>query len=291
MRCTERALRAIMFGALLHGVANGQAPPPPEVVHLDIKGLPVAAVRCMQKDRDGALWIGTDNGLCRYDGINVDVYRNIPGDSTSLPGDYIRDLILDGHGMIWVSCFGGAAVFDPRLGGRSLTLPCTRKTLFDQGERFPSFDALDLFLDSEGVIWLTCAANGLARYDAASDMFRTWQELRDVLPDGRSTPFTLGVTGDADGIVWFTEGTSLYRLDPTSREFQRYTTTITAHDARKGVYLARLIQDPQEPNILWLGSQGAGLLHFDKRTGACENYLITHDGPPNFTNVVSAMRA
>ncbi|MBK6829675.1 MAG: hypothetical protein IPG92_02530 [Flavobacteriales bacterium] len=285
MKRTTTALATILLAAL----AWAQVPTSSELVHLDIKGLPIAAIRCLEKDHDGALWIGTDNGLCRYDGVNVDVYRNIPGDSTSLPGNFVRDLVMDGRGMIWVSCFGGVGVFDPHLGGRSSSLPFARKALSDHGERFPRYDALDLFIDREDGIWLTCVANGLARYDATSGLFLTWQELHDVLPDGETHPFTMGVTRDAEGIVWFTDRIMLYRLDPSGHQLESYTTTITAHDARQGVHLARLIQDPQDPNTLWLGSRGAGLIHFDKRTGESRNYMITKEGPVDLKNIVWAM--
>lgn len=287
MRCTERALRAILFGALLPGVAKGQQPPTSEVVHLDIKGLPVAPITCLQKDRDGALWIGTDNGLCRYDGVNVDVYRNIPGDSTSLPGNnFVRDLMMDDRGMIWVSCFGGVGVFDPHLGGRSLPLRFDRKALLNANGRNTGIDADDLFLDHQGGIWLACVRSGLARYDDASGMFHDLQELHDALPADQKSPFTTGVIRDVEGVVWCTDAISLYRFDPATSRIERFATNITAQDARKGIHLAGLIQDPHDPNTLWLGSWGAGLLHFDKRLGASECYTITRDGVPDLSNIV-----
>lgn len=269
---------------LIHGQVDTD-----QLVHLDIKGLPIAPITCLQKDRDGALWIGTDNGLCRYDGINMDVYRNIPGDSTSLPGDYVRDLAIDRRGMIWVSCFGGVGAFDPRRGGRASPLSFDRKALLNPSGRYTSIDAGDLFLDHDGGIWLTCARGGLARYAAATGMFHDLQELHDALPADQKTPFTTGVIRDEEGRVWCTDAISVYSLDPTTGRIERHATSITAQDARKGIHLEGLIQDPQDPNTLWLGSRGAGLLHFDRRTGVNENYTIAHDGPVNFTNIVWAI--
>ncbi|MBK9760562.1 MAG: hypothetical protein IPO90_11470 [Flavobacteriales bacterium] len=242
------------------------------------------------KDLDGYLWIGTENGLCRYDGINLDVYRNIPGDSTSLPGNnFVHDLMMDDRGMIWVSSFGGVGVFDPHRGGRSSLLRFDRKALLNANGRNTSIDADDLFLDQQGGIWLSCVRSGLARYDEASGMFHDLRELNDALPADQKNPFTMGVVRDADGVVWFSDAISVYSFDPGTRRIERHATSITAQDARKGVQLAHLIQDPQDPNTLWLGSWGAGLIHFDKRTGRSENYTIAHDGPVNFTNIVWAI--
>lgn len=279
-----------LLASLTPGISRGQSEDSGELVHLDIKGLPAAAIRCLQKDREGALWIGTENGLCRYDGTNVDVYRNIPGDSTSLPGNnFVHDLMMDDRGMIWVSCFGGVGVFDPHLGGRSSLLRFDRKALLNANGRNTSIDADDLFLDQQGGIWLSCVRSGLARYDEASGMFHDLRELNDALPADQKNPFTMGVVRDADGVVWFSDAISMYRSVPKARRMDRFATNITAQDARKGVQLAHLIQDPRNPNTLWLGSRGAGLIHFDKRTGESRNYMITKEGPVDLKNIVWAM--
>lgn len=284
------AMCLFAIGAMFRLPSYAQGTSSSELVHLDIKGLPVAPITCLQKDRDGALWIGTDNGLCRYDGINVDVYRNIPGDSTSLPGNnYVHDLMMDDRGMIWVSCFGGVGMFDPHLGGRSSLLRFDRKALLNANGRNISIDADDLFLDQQGGIWLSCVRSGLARYDEASGMFHDLQELHDALPADQKNPFTKGVIRDEEGVVWCTDGNSVYSFDPETHRMKRFATSITVQDAQKGIQLALLIQDQRNPSTLWLGSRGAGLIHFDKRTGESRNYMITKEGPVDLKNIVWAM--
>ena len=54
------------------------------------------------QDREGFLWIGTQNGLSRYDGYNFKNYIHQPGDTTSLSGSYINSLYLDHSGALWV---------------------------------------------------------------------------------------------------------------------------------------------------------------------------------------------
>ncbi|MBK6829968.1 MAG: hypothetical protein IPG92_04105 [Flavobacteriales bacterium] len=99
----------LLFAGLLVGVPIvAQQVPAPELIHLDIKA-PGRPITALVKDRDGFLWIGTKNGLCRYDGINVDLYRATPEDSSSIQGNYIEDSLLDGEGRLWVACFGGVS--------------------------------------------------------------------------------------------------------------------------------------------------------------------------------------
>ncbi|MBL0128560.1 MAG: hypothetical protein IPP83_14145 [Flavobacteriales bacterium] len=276
----------LLFYACAIGAVNGQSIPPDEVLHHDIKGLPLSTIRAMAKDREGFLWIGTENGLCRYDGINVDVYHNIPSDSTSLPGNHVQDLVIDGEGHMWVSCFGGIALFDPHLGEAMVKPRFERKDLFANGQRVSAYEAVDLALDTHGGVWATCVVNGLARYDKAADMFREVRQLRNAMPAEETTANVLGTTCDVDGMIWSVGWLSLYRFDPTTGRTKRYTYSSSGHTLLEGALLQRVTQDPNDRDILWIGAWGLGLVRFDKRTGSFENYMVSQGGPVNLTNIV-----
>jgi ligand-binding sensor domain-containing protein len=47
--------------------------------------LPSNIIAGVVQDKNGFIWIGTSNGLVRYDGVDVKLFQNIPSDSTSLP--------------------------------------------------------------------------------------------------------------------------------------------------------------------------------------------------------------
>lgn len=71
--------------------------------HLTVEdGLAHNSGLCFVQDREGFLWIGTQNGLSRYDGYNFKNYIHQPGDTTSLSGSYINSLYLDHSGSLWV---------------------------------------------------------------------------------------------------------------------------------------------------------------------------------------------
>lgn len=69
-------------------------------------GLPQNSVRSIVQDRYGFLWIGTWDGLCRYDGNQFVQYRTALDDSTSIPNNRIHRLYIDGQQDLWVSTFG-----------------------------------------------------------------------------------------------------------------------------------------------------------------------------------------
>ena len=66
-------------------------------------GLPTYVIRSpVVCDRQGFIWIGTVNGLARYDGYTCKVYRNIPGDPHSVSSNSINSLFLDSRGLLWI---------------------------------------------------------------------------------------------------------------------------------------------------------------------------------------------
>jgi ligand-binding sensor domain-containing protein len=75
-------------------------------------GLSSAVVNSICQDSYGFLWIGTENGLNRFDGYNFKVYKHDPSDSTSIPGDNINSVIEDHEGNIWVAGFEVLAKYD-----------------------------------------------------------------------------------------------------------------------------------------------------------------------------------
>ncbi|MDA3893975.1 MAG: response regulator [Salinivirgaceae bacterium] len=65
-------------------------------------GLSNNYINCLAQDQSGYIWIGTKNGLNRYDGYNMKTYFNNPSDSTSLSDNNITALCIDVDGNLWI---------------------------------------------------------------------------------------------------------------------------------------------------------------------------------------------
>lgn len=82
-------------------------------VKYDIPNLTSSHVSDIIQDNDGFIWIGTDNGLNRFDGwsnVTFSVDRN---DSTSLRNNYVESLLTDSSGCLWVSSGSGLQKYQP----------------------------------------------------------------------------------------------------------------------------------------------------------------------------------
>ncbi len=89
---------------MLLAVAAGAAPPPapPQFVTTSVAdGLPSSTVYKLAQDRDGFIWLGTQDGLARYDGVSFRVFRNDPKEPRSIGGNNVTALLIDSKGRVW----------------------------------------------------------------------------------------------------------------------------------------------------------------------------------------------
>ena len=70
------------------------------------EGLSNSTVQYLFQDSNGFLWISTSDGLNRYDGNSIKVFKNDPNDSTTLPNNYCSAIAEDADGFIWIGVFG-----------------------------------------------------------------------------------------------------------------------------------------------------------------------------------------
>src|SRR3989337_396201 len=70
-------------------------------------GLSHNKVNCIMQDKRGFTWIGTDDGLNRYDGYRFQVFRNDPSNSATISGNIITDILEDKSGVLWIATTAG----------------------------------------------------------------------------------------------------------------------------------------------------------------------------------------
>jgi len=81
--------------------------------HIEIEeGLANATVTSILQDRKGFLWVGTNEGLYKYDGYSFTEYRYDPFDPNSLSQNFIYTIFEDKAGTIWTSSIEGLCKFD-----------------------------------------------------------------------------------------------------------------------------------------------------------------------------------
>src|SRR5262245_12400799 len=84
-------------------------------------GLSDNRVTCFLKDKTGFLWIGTKNGLNRYDGHSFRIFK--PGRGNTISSEVINDIVQDSSGKLWVATMAGLSIYDPATNQWETILP------------------------------------------------------------------------------------------------------------------------------------------------------------------------
>jgi len=71
------------------------------------QGLSQATARCIYQDSKGFLWVGTQDGLNKYDGYTFTIYRHDQADQNSLSNNSVSAILEDKFGMLWIGTTGG----------------------------------------------------------------------------------------------------------------------------------------------------------------------------------------
>ncbi|HTF30634.1 MAG TPA: two-component regulator propeller domain-containing protein, partial [Flavitalea sp.] len=120
------------------------------------KGLSSRKITQMLEDHDGYLWIGTPDGLNRFDGYSFKTFRKIPGDSTSIAGNYISYLAEDKNHNIWIAFLTGGISCYQTSTGRFINYPPNNS----RPGSLPSNEISMIFADSKNEIWVGVTQRG-----------------------------------------------------------------------------------------------------------------------------------
>lgn len=146
------------------------------------QGLPQATIYSILQSQDGYLWLGTQRGLVRFDGVRFTQFEG--SDGISLENTWVRSLIEDSQHNIWIGTNDSGLI---RLRNGAMTQYSVR-----QG--FPSESVHCLAAGREGEIW-ACTPEGLVRI--AGGKVQTFGEAQ-----GLSTNNIRGACRAPDGKLW-----------------------------------------------------------------------------------------
>lgn len=215
------------------------------------------ATRCFLKDRKGFIWVGTIDGLNRYDGYRFHTYHADPRDSNAISGNYITDIAEDAAGNIWVGTEKGLNLYDPVLDGF--------RHFSDAGSDpgyLPNEYITRILVDKREEVWVA-AFGGFGKLNKETQHFDRFPIDTSGRPDAVIHPDVTALSQALDDGFWL--GYQNGRLSKFENgRFQHYSGLTDEHD------IVDIYEDAE--GYLWLGTH-LGVYRFDPRKNHFEKYL------------------
>ena len=287
----------ISLGALVSCLAQKKSDFKPPTVELEFhtlnQGLSYNWVHTIFQDSQGYVWVGTHQGLNRYDGLGFKIFEHNPKNKNSLPSNVILDIHENHKNELWIATSRGLARFDRStfqfdvwesnssieciledqdhnlwLGTRNglKFLDVKRKKIrevdFNQYGVQPNNDRIrDLIQDTKGRIWIMG--------EEGVDIFNPQKKTLSKLKNTKGKPLETGIVPagiqDKKGNYWLaTTKHGLFYLEEQPNGTFKTSQYLQSKEALNYRVLT-IIEDHQ--GSIWAGSENGGLYLFDPQEG------------------------
>lgn len=222
-------------------------------------GLSQNTVNAILQDRKGFIWLGTKDGLNRYDGLSFRKFKHDAANPRSIGNSFITSLYEDFNGNIWVGTDAGVYIYYP------------------EKEAFEEFDCQSLEKtriersvsmiagDKQGRVWIAVEAQGMFCYDARQKLLRNYP-LSEISSNIKCFTF------DSGGTLWLGfYGDGLYYSKDNLATVHPYGSPEDGKREFEGGVITKIVQGNY--NCLYIGSVKEGVSELNLTSGQVRNLL------------------
>lgn len=274
-------------------------------------GLSNSRVTCVLQDSDGFLWVGTDDGLNRFDGYEFKVYRNDPTDSTSLMKNSIIQIYEDDRGALWVSTAnGGLHRYNNSLDNferfREYAFDCEIRDFYEDEDYiwvagikshhafadklfkttgkvaehhtlFPSKTAVQFFSrDSDDTFWVGVRTVGFFKWNSrTNEIVKYPADAKN--PNSIASDHVHKAVRDTKGNIWIGTEDGFSKFNTKSETFTNYKLSAPV---KESIPLVNNVMNLcMDHDYLWLGTENGGLVRFNTVNNKSDNFVFNKHDP------------
>ena len=252
-------LALLALGLSLAAPATAAPARPIRFDHLSLEqGLSQSSVARILQDRRGYIWLATEDGLNRFDGLSFKVYKHDPADPASLPSSFVWDVEEDASANLWIATASGLAKWE-----RATDRMVRQKELAGRHIRALRFAA------KENALWIGTRDGGLVRLDVgsgASTRFAHDPADAGSLIDDRIYALHL----DGKGRLWVGTEAGLDLLEAGGSKFTHFAADPADPQGLSDGKVRAILGD--EAGSLWVGTSNGGLNRLDTAAGRFDHF-------------------
>lgn len=240
-------------------------------------GLSENTVNCIMQDTKGFLWLGTKDGLNKFDGVNFTVYRHTTENTKSIGNNYIQAFIEGKNNTLYVGTDDGLYIMNQNDG--SFTKLETKLNVVDKIITSVS----SLVFDRNGMLWIATRKEGVYVFDPHKTILSRVRSLDYDLT--KTTVWT--VFEDKSGGIWVGSRSGLFQYNPNKKLLEAVEGVIDFGN-NSNMEILTIFED--EKGYLWLGTWSDGILSYNKQQKGAIPYCGRHDNNHYITHIRTFMQ-
>ncbi|MFD2164241.1 two-component regulator propeller domain-containing protein [Paradesertivirga mongoliensis] len=234
-------------------------------------GLSQSFVRSITSDKNGFIWIGTSDGLNKYDGYTFKIYQSNAGKKGSLSTSTILYTYTDKKGVLYVATEnGGLNVYNSST---------DNFTVYKNNPKDPNSIASNrvttIYEDSRGILWVALEDKGLHIFDRKTQRFKKGFTANSN-GKGLVSNYVRAISEDKQGRLWIGTDNGISVLSRDRKTFKNYFSTSQPNSLSTGVI--RSIFTDSDGDV-WIGTAFGGLNLYDKNNDGFIKFK--HTSNPN----------
>ncbi|MDP4187725.1 MAG: two-component regulator propeller domain-containing protein, partial [Bacteroidota bacterium] len=239
-------------------------------------------VSAILEDKLGNIWIGTSQGLCRFNPWNesVKIFQT-SGIRTSISNNQILSLYQDKKGILWVGTMYGLnkkSIFSDQF-TRYFNNPDNKYSLFHN-------TVTSIIEDKEGDL-IVGTLGGICKFNRKQNNFTGYKHSLDDV-NSLNNDFINCLFSDRDGIIWIgTDKGGVNKYNIYQKKFEYYRNNPSDNNSLSHNTINSIFEDH---NFLWIGTAGGGLNLYDKQERLFRHYVhLPHQANSISSNFITAI--
>ncbi|WP_421879311.1 ligand-binding sensor domain-containing protein [Marinoscillum sp.] len=241
------------------------------------EGLSQANVTAITQDDLGYVWLGSEDGLNRFNGYEIEVFLKDPADSTTLPNNRVSDLASGQNGDLWIGTDAGLIQYDYTTNTFAFV---NQPDTSDTNVRVLEGGVTNLYTDAKKNIWVATYA-GLSKIENGTGLVTNylpdWENQDSGLPLG-----VVSMTEDKRGNIWLINASQMAYLNPTTGAVVPFQgSDLLFRDIKSLGELSSILIDNQ--NRLWIGGRN-GIVMYNLSGSSHEKFVFDQNDSRSLPN-------